>query len=221
MNPLLLQLVDSGFPSGAFAHSAGLEALHHCGLLRSEAQLTARLEELTWHTALSALPFLHDAFLGVSPETPLTLVHEADRSAEVFLSNHVARRASAAQGGAFLLAAEAMLETSAVRELRASLPHRHLAVAFGAVLATQALPLDEVRQAFLFSTVRSALSAVVRLGVLGPLRAQAVLRGLHSTLAAALSASAGLTGLEATSVSVWLETAQAGHDRLYSRLFQS
>jgi urease accessory protein len=218
MNPLLLQLVDSGFPAGAFAHSAGLEALHHCGLLRTEAQLTARLEELTWHSALSALPFLHDAFHGAAERS---LVQAADRHADVFLSNHVARRASAAQGRAFLLAAEATLETDEVRALRASLPHHHLPVAFGAALASQAVPLDDVRQAFLFSTVRSALSAVVRLGVVGPLRAQAVLRGLHATLAAALSGSVGRTALEATSVSVWLETAQAGHDRLYSRLFQS
>lgn len=213
MDTLLLQLADSGFPSGAFAHSAGLEALHQCGLLRGEAQLTGRLHELVWHTALGSLPFLADAFTGDAGR--------ADRDAEAFLSNHVARRASMAQGRAFLMAAEAMLEDPAVTALRSALPHAHLAVAFGAALATRAVPLNDVRQTFLFCTVRSALSAVVRLGVIGPLRAQAVLLGLHGTIDRALADSAGLTAREAVSVSPWLETAQSAHDRLYSRLFQS
>jgi urease accessory protein len=213
MDTLLLQLADSGFPAGAFAHSAGLEALHHCGLLRGEAQLTGRLEELVWHTALGALPFLHDAFGGAALR--------ADRDAEAFLSNHVARRASQAQGRAFLMAAEAMLDDPAVAAVRQVLPHSHLAVAFGAALAHRGLPLADVRRTFLFCTVRSALSAVVRLGVVGPLRAQALLRGLHDTFERALAEAAGLTASDAVSVSPWLETAQSAHDRLYSRLFQS
>ncbi len=214
MNALLLQLTDSGFPAGAFAHSGGLEALHQLGLLRGEAQLRARLVEFTWHAALGALPFLHDAHAGDAKR--------ADVAAQVFLSNHVAQRASQAQGKAFLLAAEATLEVAKVTALRDALPHSHLAVAYGAVLATQpSISLDEARQAFLFSTVRSALSSVVRLGVVGPLRAQAVMRGLHPVMEQALLESRGLRGEDAVSVSPWLETAQAAHDRLYSRLFQS
>lgn len=139
----------------------------------------------------------------------------------MFLSNHVAQRASSAQGRSFLLAAEATFETAELTALRESLPHSHLAVAFGAALATQPISLDDVRQAFLFSVVRSALSSVVRLGVLGPLRAQAVLRGLHPVLDDALRDSRGRPVDDAVSVSPWLETAQSAHDRLYSRLFQS
>ncbi len=213
MQTLLLQLVDSGFPAGAFAHSGGLEALHQLGLLRTETQLRVRLVELTWHTALGALPFVDAAHAGQPAEV--------DRAAQVFLSNHVAQRASSAQGRSFLLAAEATFETAELTALRESLPHSHLAVAFGAALATQPISLDDVRQAFLFSVVRSALSSVVRLGVLGPLRAQAVLRGLHPVLDDALRDSRGRPVDDAVSVSPWLETAQSAHDRLYSRLFQS
>ena len=78
-----------------------------------------------------------------------------------------------------------------------------------------------MRQTFLFCSVRSALSAVVRLGVLGPLRAQALLHGLHPLFDEALAKTADLRSDDAVSVSPWLETAQSAHDRLYSRLFQS
>jgi urease accessory protein UreF len=57
--------------------------------------------------------------------------------------------------------------------------------------------------------------------VLGPLRAQALLHGLHPLLDEALAKTAGLRSEDAVSVSPWLETAQSAHDRLYSRLFQS
>ena len=213
MRTLLLQLADSGFPAGAFAHSGGLEALHQLGLLRGEAQLRGRLLELIWHTAHGSLPFLNDSHRSDAVR--------ADVAAEIFLSNHVARRASQAQGKAFLLAAEATFESAAVSALRDTLPHGHFAVAFAAALASQSVPLEEARQVFLFSALRSALSAAVRLGVVGPLRAQAMLHGLHAPLEEALSQTSALSADDAVSLSPWVETAQCAHDRLYSRLFQS
>ncbi len=213
MRMLLFQLADSGFPAGAFAHSGGLEALHQLGLLGGEAQLRGRLVELIWHTAHSSLPFLNDSHQRSAVR--------ADAAADVFLSNHVARRASQAQGKAFLLAAEATFEARSVSALRDELPHAHFAVAFGAVLASQAVPLEEARQVFLFGSLRSALSGAVRLGVLGPLRAQALLHGLHAELDEALAHTSSSSADDAISVSPWVETAQCAHDRLYSRLFQS
>jgi len=216
MRTVLLQLADSGFPAGTFAHSGGLEALHQLGLLRDETQLNARLREFVWHTAFSALPFLNDAWAARGFQQ----VRGVDLAAQVFLANHVAQRASQSQGKAFLMAAEATFQTPEVSALRA-LPHAHLAVAFGATLATQGVAREEARQAFLFCAARSALSAVVRLGVVGPLAAQGVLFRLHPLFDEALTKTQTLGSDDAVSVSPWLETAQAAQDTLYSRLFQS
>src|SRR3954447_15709198 len=100
MDSRLLQLSDSAFPAGAFAHSGGFEALRQLGALRGEEALVLRLRELVWNTALGALPFVNDAFGGDE--------NAADQACDAFLSNHVANRASRAQGQAFLVAAEAM-----------------------------------------------------------------------------------------------------------------
>ena len=212
MDSRLLQLSDSAFPSGTFAHSFGFEALRQLGLL-TEAQLPRWLRERTWSTALSALPFLDDAHQR-SPDA-------ADRAADAFLSSHVANRASRAQGQAFLLAAEATFASEAVSALRTSLPHSHVAVATGAALRCAGVLLPDARRVFLYGAVRSALSASVRLGIVGPLRGQGILYGLHPLFAEVLAATAGLTGADACSSTPLLDTAQLAQDRLYSRLFQS
>jgi urease accessory protein len=204
----LLQLGDSAFPTGSFAHSLGLEALSQLGLLHGSEALAARLSELVWNTATSALPFLNTAYMCEWAE--------ADQACDVFLSSQVANRASRAQGRAFLMAAEAMFS------VELGLPrHAHVAPAMGATLARMGVSLDESRQLLLFGAVRAALSAAVRLGVIGPLHAQGVLYRLHPLLDEALAATAGWGSDDAVVVSPLVELAQSAQDRLYSRLFQS
>lgn len=207
MRQLLYQLADSAFPAGSFAHSAGLEALRGLGMLRGERELVLRLGELAWQTAYAALPFLGDAHRDDAVA--------ANRAAECFLSSQVANRASRAQGGAFAIAAEAMLGE------RVALPFGHLATTTGAVLARAGVSLAEARELVMFAALRSAVSAAIRLGVVGPLRAQRLLLDVAPAAARALDDTRDLGAEDARTISPFVDLAQAGHDRLYARLFQS
>lgn len=207
MRMLLYQLADSAFPAGSFAHSLGLEALRAIGQLGGERELALRLEELAWHTAYAVLPFLGDAH-GGAPAA-------ADRACDRFLSSHVANRASRAQGRAFLIAAEAMLGA------RVELPLGHLPAAFGGTLAGAGVSLEDARELAMFGALRSAVAAAVRLGVVGPLRAQRLLAQVGPTAARALAETREISGSGARAISPLVDLAQAAHDRLYARLFQS
>jgi urease accessory protein len=215
---LLWQLADSAFPAGGFSHSAGLEAAVQLGEVRSPDDLGRWLEQLLWSAGAAALPFA-----GAAHREPAALP-EIDARCDAFLTGHVANRASRAQGRAFLRASSQALGGEAA-SLEALVRERgfpgHLAPVLGAVLAGQGIDRREAQRLLLFLSLRGAVSAAVRLGVIGPLEAQRLQARAAPTLEAVLAAR-GDTALEdAAQVAPLLDLLQGHQDRLYSRLFQS
>src|SRR5256885_14226395 len=58
----LWQLADSAFPTGGFAHSAGLEAAWQHGEVRNRAELLTFLETNLRQVGRVALPFVNTAY---------------------------------------------------------------------------------------------------------------------------------------------------------------
>lgn len=214
----LLQLADSALPTGAFAHSGGLEASAQLGRVRDAAGLGAFLDEALWHAGAAALPFVDAAHAAPDRLVAVDLACDAATPA------HVANAASRLQGQAFLRAAAAARPVELAEleaEVRAARLPCHLAPVFGAALARLAAPGDEARRLFLFGAVRGIASAAVRLGLVGPLEAQRLLDGAGATAERVLAATAGRTVEEAAAASPLLDLLQSQQDRLYSRLFRS
>lgn len=216
---LLWQLADSAFPSGGFAHSGGLEAAWQRRSIRGHHGLIQFLEASLRQSGHNSVPFVSAAH-----RQPQRMA-EIDRFCEAFLSNHVANRASRAQGQAFLLSVERIFHSPALTELRNSFTKHqlpcHWAPLFGSVSSLLGVDRSPAIRLFLFIGMRGAVSSAVRLGMVGPLEAQSV-QHRFSPLVEAVAGDWGDIPLEnVCNTCPVLEILQASHDRLYSRLFQS
>jgi len=206
----LLQLADTAFPAGGFAHSAGLEAALRLG---DPVDVAGFTREAIWQAAHGALVLLRGAWQGG--------LAEWDRRAEAFLTSHVANRASRAQGRAFAAAAARAFDEAGGIDatIRAGEARGHHAPVVGAVARALGLGEDEAAAVFLHGAVRGVLSAAVRLGRIGPMEAQRLHGGLAALCDRALAASREVA--RPTQTAPLLELLGARHDELYSRLFQS
>jgi urease accessory protein len=215
---LLWQLADSAFPTGAFAHSLGLEAAWQQGEVTASS-VAAFVDDAVSQAAQSSLPFVVAAH-----DDPVDLP-VIDERCDAFLRNVVANRASRVQGRAWLGTVERSFPTPAVRGLcdsvRLAGGPRHFAPVFGATLAALGVDRPETSRLFLFGVARGTFSAAVRLGIVGTMDAQRMLAECAQGLDRAIERSRDLAIDDAAQTSPLIDLWQASHDRLYSRLFQS
>lgn len=214
---LTWQLADSAFPAGAFAHSSGLEAAWQQGEVDA-ASLTAFASEVVRQTGHASLPFALAAY-----DVPADLAR-LDARFDAFVRAPVANRASRVQGRAWLSTIERAFPRPAIRELAdaaRTLPARHYAPLVGATLRALDIPRDTAARLLLYSAYRGVFSAAVRLGIVGTVDAQRALAGGAVDLDRTLARCSRLTVEDAAQTAPIVELWQAGHDRLYSRLFQS
>lgn len=212
----LFQLADSAFPTGSFAHSAGLEAAAQAGEIRGPDDVRGFARDAIWQAGWGALPLLSAAHRDAAA-LPLL-----DARADSFLANHVANRASRTQGRAFLATAARVFpeRVMPLQALAAGLKV-HLSPIWGAALSALEIPLADAQRVFLWSTARNLLSAAVRLGLVGTHEAQALLASLGPLLDE-VHETCGALGIDALAQPApILDLLQGTHDRLYSRLFQS
>jgi len=229
---LIWQLVDSAFPTGGFAHSAGLEAAWQNGEVKNRRELISFVEAGLHQLGHAALPFV------IAAHSEPERVEEFDDLCDAFTTNHVANRASRAQGKAFLTAVQRVFTAGQASRRSSSgnslgneinmetgkmpvLRFNHFACVFGAAMRRLDIPQEITARLFFFNNLRSVMAAAVRLNIVGPMEAQAMQHQLSSTAEEVLKACGSLTLDDIAQTSPLLEVWQGAQDRLYSRLFQS
>jgi len=216
-----LQFGDSFFPSGAVSFSLGLETLYADGIVADAASLEEFLtDQVTDRWATAERAFLA-ASHRASPDWPT--VSEIDALQEAMTLPRELREGSR-KGGAALLGVHARMEThgaAAYRErLRAGSAHGHLAVVQGVVLKGSGLDLARAEAVSLHGLCATILGAALRLGLIGHLDGQIMLRGLRPRMAALLAEPApGLD--EVCAYAPLADVAAARHEEAAVRLFSN
>jgi urease accessory protein len=214
---LTWQVVDSAFPTGVFSHSWGLEAAWQHGEVADLDALRAFLDASVQQTGYAFLPLVNEAYRHPSELEAL------DALAEAFLINAVANRASRTQGRTLLATAGRVWPSAALSHLhaRAGATCTHVAPVTGAVFRTVGLSLVTVQKVVLYGAARGVLSAAVRLGIAGSYEAQRLQYACGPWLDEIADRCASLRADDLVQTAPILDLLQSGHDRLYSRLFQS
>ncbi|KZV77173.1 hypothetical protein PENSPDRAFT_679377 [Peniophora sp. CONT] len=192
---LLLLLSDANLPTGSFVASSGFEAHAAHGLLRTSSDALVDTLAFVRSSVLSygsnSLPFMRDAHACVrqfaegtrSETSALEVLGALDALCDAGTLNHVARRASRAQGVALLTLYSkgfavkqgdkfiALIDALKLRVRRDELPG-HLPVCWGVLTGALGLSADRAAHLHLFLHARALYSAAIRMNALGPYAAQ-------------------------------------------------
>ena len=221
----LLQLTDSLFPSGAFAHSYGLE-----GLLEKREPLDA----VGLHASIEAIWSGHllrtDGLLGLAAHRAMIsgnvdLVCEWDRQLFAMKLPRELRTASTSTGRSFLAEVRALLPARELADLQARVESGgspgNYAIVFHAAAAAAGAAEAESVLAWGYQTVAQMTATLMRLGALGHRGAVALLGALRETVEAGARDLLACDMPIASSFAPALEIASMRHERQYSRLFRS
>jgi len=223
----LLQAGDSYYPTGAYAHSFGLEGLVQTGVVRDRATL----REFIFLSVLPALrqaelPLAAHAYAALDPEAP-----DWDKVGELCILAHALKSAK-----------EARTATENIGRQRAELTamlHAHpLAKAYFAQAAAQGwpfssavsaalegrvlgAPLEAVLAGVMYATLGGLLAASMKILRIGQNASQTLLTEALGEAPVILEAAAAVPFDEIGWFNPWLDIAAARHESADARMFIS
>ena len=220
-----LQLADSFFPTGMYAHSHGLEPMAARGLVATAEDVEEFLvKQLTWSVAPSDGVALLNAHAAAG-NGDLELLKRIDHLlCSMKLPSEL--RAASGQLGRRLLAETGPFESSPIHaEYAAAVSRQECpgngAVALGLIAYASNISAEQAFLVFCHGHAVSVLGAAMRLLQMSHIDAQAVLRRLHPRLAETVHEIRGRPWEEMTSFSPALDVMSMAHENDDLRLFAS
>ena len=217
----LLQVSDTAFPTGSFAHSMALEAFEEAGELRSSGDLEDLVALYLSTLATSDCVALRAAFgAGLEELSRIDLLLTATK-----LTREL-RAASSSTGRRFLLSVAALgveddvlgAFTEAVRNGDSP---GNLAVGYGVAAPALGITVDEALQAYLYSTVASLVAAGQKLIPLGGSAAQRVLYELGDEIELVAKTSEDMEVEDMYAFAPTMDARSMQHERQRTRLYIS
>jgi urease accessory protein len=216
----LLQLSDSGFPFGGFAHSYGLEQALNQRWLSSADEVEAFVCSVVTQNAATADARACYAACAAAVEDDITKILEVDRALFRTKAAFELREACVLTG--HRLVEETVFHIDApviqayAREVTAGRTPGCYPVGFGTVAGAVGVDAAEAASALLVANANALLQAAMRLGRISHRDAQAVLHRLRPRIAALDHCGGPLQAYHPLQ-----EIASMRHQRAEARLFAS
>ena len=222
----LLQLADTAFPTGAFAHSLGLEAAHAAGDLRDERDLERHLRRHLAGLATSDLVMARAAHAEASAPAPdVDGLVVLDRELDATRATRETREATRATGERFLIAAVELVDDPVLRALHDAVGAGDapgtLPVAWGVACAAAGVDAEDAVRAQAFAALAALAAAGQRLVPLGGVATQRALWRAGGAIDDAVALSATVDPAEPCSFVPEIDVRSAQHERQRVRLFIS
>jgi len=214
----LMLWLSPSFPTGAFAYSQGLETAVASGAITGRADLSAWLTTLIARGALwSDIVTISFAFRTTAPgvlrdlaDLSLALQPSAERSDETLVLARNFRKAIAAGWPELNAAFDPLADRPATYPLAVALAAR-----------ARGIPLEHTLEAYAQAFVTNALSAAIRLAVVGQYDALGVHGLLAPAIRQAVAAAAAATEDDIATAAFAADIASMNHETLEVRLFRS
>ncbi len=213
----LLQANDTAYPSGAYAHSFGLEELVESGVVRNPADLERFIAKQVLPALLTfEIPFFARAH-AAAVDGNATLLLAIDAELDAWRIPSELRDASRRIGSQRLELLSQLDASPLVLEIRAASPRCHHLVVTALELST--VPVEHAARAFAFQSISGLTAASMKLMRIGQTACQLIARRMLDELGCHIDAAISRP------VDGWfnplLEIASLRHARAHQRLFIS
>jgi urease accessory protein len=224
--PSMLQIFDSAFPTGGYAHSFGLEGLVQSGIVSDESSFETFLQTDVYHSLSRVdLPIFRLAYESYITEDFMKLT-KLDDLAYASKATSEIRQASSRIGKQFLILIEKTIDNDQDRLDECALIKNHLStqqitVVMGAACAVFKLPLAAALNAYATKTIHAFGQASIKLLNFGPYQMQKIMFRQQETIINAAKESITVPVDMIGSNSPRWDLASALHERSETRLFIS
>jgi urease accessory protein len=219
----LLQVNDSAFPTGSYAHSCGFEQIVQLGLVRDEESVLRHLENFVWpmliHFELPVVRFAQQAANAGDLDDLIDLDAEVDASKCARELREASRATGRRRLHAFCEVGASSVVAAFANAVNGNKCQGHHAVVFGAGLAL--LPQQALLTSWAFQSLNAVCLAAPKLLRIGQDAAQRVLTASLAHIDANIDKSLNVSREEFGWFDPLSEIASMQHEIAHERLFIS
>ena len=218
----LYQLADSSFPIGGFVYSLGMESAIKHGILKNNEDVLSYLRSYINQVISFDFPFFDAGYTHLDNREEWGKIH---LTYEAMLMNPNIYKSSTVLGKNWMKLILSLYHCDKLKTIDHFFKENNFAfhhvVLLGLGSAALGVKQQEMKEMYLYCALRDQISALTRLGTIGPQGGQSLLTLLLQEGKSKLNQYVPKDYDQATKSAYLLEIIQLNHDKIYSKLFQN